>query len=106
MAHTTAPGGRVPVRPNIHHLPRGYRWDWHGRTWLACGGGVRLDKGARTEGPDRGPEEEVKSGQEAALVGGGQADGVGSQDCPSPRAHTFPPPPPGGAPAELAAHGA
>ncbi len=102
MAHTTAPGGRVPVRPNIHHLPRCYRWDWHGRTWLACGGGVSLDKAARTEGLDWWPDEEITSGQESALVAGGHADVMVSHDCPSSVAHTFPRPPPEWAPADLA----
>src|SRR5258707_8163195 len=94
--------GRVPVRPNIHHLPRGYRWDWHGRTWLACGGGVSLDKAARTEGLDWWPEEEITSGQESALVAGDHADVMVSHDCPSSVAHTFPRPPPEWAPADLA----
>src|SRR5258708_19425267 len=68
MAHTTAQGGRVPVRPNIHHLPRGHRWDWHGRTWLACGGGVSLDKAARTQGLDWGPAEGVTPRPDPALL--------------------------------------
>lgn len=102
MARSTAPGGRVPVRPNIHHLPRGYRWYWHGRTWLACGGGVSLDRAGRTEGLDWWPDEEITSGQESALVAGGHADVIVSHDCPSSVAHTFPRPPPEWAPADLA----
>ncbi len=50
MADHTLADGRIAVRSNIFHLPRGHRWKWHGRTWLACGGGVSLDKAARTEG--------------------------------------------------------
>src|SRR5271166_3560249 len=33
--------GRLRLRPRVYHLPRGHRWAWHDRTWLACGGGVR-----------------------------------------------------------------
>jgi len=41
------PDGREQVAGRIWHLPRGYRWTWHGRTWLALGGGVSLDKAGR-----------------------------------------------------------
>ena len=52
LAAAIVPDGRNEIRPNILHLPRGYRWEWHGLTWLACGGGVSLDKAGRTEGID------------------------------------------------------
>jgi hypothetical protein len=71
-------------------LPRGHRWTWHGRTWLACGGGVSLDRAIRTEGRDWWPEEEITDEQEAVAVAGGHADVLISHDCPSGVAHTFP----------------
>ncbi len=74
MASGTVPGGRVAVRPNICHLPRGHRWQWRGRTWLACGGGVSLDKAGRTERVDWWPQEEITSGQEATQIAGGHAE--------------------------------
>lgn len=101
MARDTLPDGRVVVRPNIYHLPRGHRWQWHGRTWLACGGGVSLDKAGRVEGRDWWPQEEITSGQEAALIAGGHADVMVCHDCPSAVAHTFPRPPSWWAPADL-----
>jgi Calcineurin-like phosphoesterase len=101
MASSTGPGGRVAVRPNICHLPRGHRWEWHGRTWLACGGGVSLDKAARVEGRDWWPQEEITSGQEAAVIAGGHADVMVCHDCPSRVAHTFPRPPAWWDPADL-----
>ncbi len=61
--HQEIPGKPVHVTPRIWHLPRGYRWQWHGRTWLACGGGVSLDKVIRTEGVDWWPQEEITAGQ-------------------------------------------
>ena len=70
MASDILRDGRVEVRPNIFHLPRGYRWDWHGLTWLACGGGVSLDKAARTEGANWWREEEITGKQEAAIAAG------------------------------------
>jgi Calcineurin-like phosphoesterase len=64
------PDGRVTVVPRVRHLPRGYRWNWHGLTWLACGGAVSLDRAVRTEGVDWWPEEEITAGQEAAISSG------------------------------------
>src|SRR5260370_6409064 len=101
MAGDARPPGRVMVRPGIFHLPRGHRWQWHGRTWLACGGGVSLDRAARTEGTDWWPQEEITGEQESALVAGDHADVMVSHDCPSSVAHTFPRPPPEWAPADL-----
>jgi hypothetical protein len=102
LASDTAPDGRVAVRPNVFHLPRGHRWEWHGRTWLACGGGVSLDKAARNEGTDWWPEEEITSAQEAALTAAGHADVMVCHDCPSGVDHAFPRPPSWWAAADLA----
>src|SRR5689334_6930184 len=33
-ASATVQDGRIRVRNNIYHLPRGHRWAWHGRGWL------------------------------------------------------------------------
>jgi hypothetical protein len=87
------PDGRIPVRPGIFHLPRGHRWAWHGRRWLACGGGVSLDKACRREGSDWWPQEEITDEQERALVGGGVADVMVCHDCPAAVDHSFPRPP-------------
>ena len=96
------PAGRIPLRPNICHLPRGYRWDWHGRRWLACGGGVSLDQAVRRPGHDWWPQEEITAEQEAAIIGGGAADVMVYHDCPAGVPHSFPPPPPEWSPADLA----
>ena len=88
------PAGRIPLRPNIYHVPRGYRWDWHGRRWLACGGGVSLDQAVRRPGHDWWPQEEITGEQEAAIIGGGAADVMVCHDCPAGVPHSFPPPAP------------
>ena len=95
------PDGRIPVQGNIFHLPRGHRWQWHGRTWLACGGGVSLDKAARREGQDWWPQEEITDQQETAMVAAGHADVLVSHDCPAGVSHTFAPPPSWWSPADL-----
>jgi hypothetical protein len=95
-------GVRVQVAPGIFHLPRGHRWAWHGRTWLACGGGVSLDRATRTEGRDWWPQEEITPAQAAAITGGGRAEVLACHDCPSGVRHTFGRPPREWAPADLA----
>ena len=96
------PDGRVVVRPGLFHLPRGYRWTWHGLRWLGCGGAVSLDRAQRTEGVDWWPAEEISDAQEAAVIAGGHADVLVSHDCPAGVAHTFGRPPPEWDPADLA----
>ena len=78
---------------SIYWLPRGRRWEWHGRTWLALGGGVSLDKAIRTEGKNWWPEEEITLEQELRAITDGPADVMVTHDCPSGVTHTFPPPP-------------
>jgi Calcineurin-like phosphoesterase len=102
ITHSTVPDGRLAIRPNVYHLPRGYRWQWQDRTWLACGGGVSLDKAGRAEGIDWWPKEEITSGQEAALIAGGHADVMVCHDCPASVAHAFPQPPSWWEPTDLA----
>jgi Calcineurin-like phosphoesterase len=45
----TSPAGLsfVTGAKNIRAARRGYRWEWHGRTWLACGGAASPDRGYR-----------------------------------------------------------
>lgn len=102
MADRALPDGRVPVQPHIYHLPRGHRWGWHGRSWLACGGGVSLDRAVRRHGHDWWPQEEITDEQEAAIIADGQADVMVCHDCPATVTHSFPPPPPDWSRADLA----
>jgi hypothetical protein len=74
-------------------VPRGYRWTWHGRTWLALGGGVSLDKAIRKEGRDWWPEEEITGKEAARVIAGGHADVMVTHECPAGVTHSFPPPP-------------
>lgn len=78
---------------SITHLPRGWRWEWHGRTWLALGGAVSLDKAVRREGVSWWPEEEITGKQAEKVIADGPAEVLLSHDCPSGVVHTFPPPP-------------
>jgi hypothetical protein len=95
------PDGRSQVRERIWHLPRGHRWRWHDRTWLALGGAVSLDRAGRTAGRDWWPEEEITVQQAGAVMAAGPADVMVTHECPAGIDHTFPPPPPEWAAADL-----
>jgi hypothetical protein len=85
--------GRVRIRDRITWMPRGHRWQWHGRTWLAVGGAVSPDRATRTEGRNWWPGEEITDEQEAAVIAAGPADVLVSHDCPAGVIHSFPDPP-------------
>jgi hypothetical protein len=95
------PDGRERVTDRIWHLPRGYRWSWHGREWLALGGGVSLDRAGRTPGLDWWPEEEITRAQAAAVIDAGPAAVMVTHECPAGVEHDFPPPPSWWAAADL-----
>jgi hypothetical protein len=75
--------GARPVRPGLWHLPRGLRWTWHGRTWLALGGATSLDRPARRPGVSWWPEEAITFAEAAAAFAGGPADVMLTHDCPA-----------------------
>jgi hypothetical protein len=87
------PDGKGRVTEHIWHLPRGHRWHWHGRTWLALGGAVSLDRAARTSGRDWWPDEEITQRQAEATAAQGPADVMVTHECPAGVEHHFPPPP-------------
>lgn len=66
----------------IRWLPRGTRWTWHDRTWLALGGAVSLDRKQRREGVSWFPEEEITDEQELAVMMDGHADVMAVHECP------------------------
>jgi hypothetical protein len=95
------PDGRAQVTARIWHLPRGHRWRWHGRDWLALGGAVSLDRAGRAEGIDWWPEEEITRPQARSVIEAGPADVMVTHECPAGIKHAFPPPPSWWSPADL-----
>jgi hypothetical protein len=85
--------GRGIVRPNLLHLPRGHRWKWGDRSWLALGGAASIDKAVRTEGKDWWPEEELTRAQADAAIASGPADVMVCHDYPAKVVHSFGPRP-------------
>ncbi len=85
--------GRRVFRPHIFALPRGHRWTWYGRTWLALGGAVSIDRADRIEGRTWWPEEEITDAEADAVIAAGHADVMITHDCPSSVVHAFGPTP-------------
>jgi hypothetical protein len=72
----------LPNLDRIRYLPRGTRWKWAGRTWLAVGGAASVDRLLRTEGVSWWPDEEITPAQADAIIAAGSADVLLSHDCP------------------------
>lgn len=77
------PSGTRWVRPGIRHLPRGFRWQWHGKTWLALGGATSLDRLRRRELVDWWPQEAITWPQAERAIAGGQVDFMVTHDAPA-----------------------
>lgn len=81
---------RYPIRGNglrqltdrIWHLPRGFRWDWAGRRFLALGGAHSVDRPWRTPQVSWWPQETITTAEAEHAIAGGVADVLLSHDCP------------------------
>lgn len=84
------------VRPHIIHLPRGFRWTWNGKTWMALGGAHSVDSLIRKLGVNVWEEERLSEDDVTRAVAGGAVDIVAAHDCPNkvyvpyPVSNTFP----------------
>lgn len=58
-SYPLAEDGTRTVRSHIHHLPRGFRWEWNTIRYMAMGGAYSVDRKWRTEGFSWFPEEEI-----------------------------------------------
>lgn len=66
----------------IRHLPRGHRWSWWGKTWMAIGGGVSVDKKWRRPNIDWFPEETLTPAQFEHILRPGDVDIIVAHDAP------------------------
>lgn len=67
----------------LWHLPRGFRWEWHGVRFLALGGAYSVDRAWGLENHDWFPEETITITDAYNAVKGGKADVMLTHDCPS-----------------------
>lgn len=75
--------GLRPIRGQITHIPRGFRWTWHGQVWLALGGATSVDRLWRTAGHDWWQQESLTEADVEAAVAVGRADVMVCHDCPA-----------------------
>jgi hypothetical protein len=75
--------GLREVSDHVWHLPRGFRWQWAGRTWLALGGAHSVDRLYRHVGESWWPEETITDEQARKVIADGPADVLISHDCPA-----------------------
>jgi hypothetical protein len=76
-----APPGNDTLNP-ITYLPRGYRWKWWGKTWMAVGGGVSMDRLWRVPNESWWAEETLTDEQVDYCCRAGSVDVIVAHDCP------------------------
>lgn len=67
----------------VTYLPRGHRWQWWGKTWMAVGGAVSVDKMRRTPTMSWWPEEELTDADISHACRPGSVDIIVAHDCPT-----------------------
>jgi hypothetical protein len=84
----------VAVAPRVWHLPRGMRWSWQGRTWLALGGAASPDRALRQRFGWGWFPQEVISAEDADRACRGPADVMVTHEAPAgaPVRYLDPPP--------------
>lgn len=70
------------LRPRVWHLPRGFRWEWLGVTFLALGGAHSVDRRYLNAGRTWWPEETITLRQAMEVTEAGHADVMITHDCP------------------------
>lgn len=79
----------VQNRPHVFYVPRGYRWEWEGVSYVAIGGAFSIDMDDRLEQEALGaprlwfPTEMVTEGQMELASRGGRVDVVIAHDVPT-----------------------
>jgi predicted phosphodiesterase len=68
--------------PRIIHLPRGFRWQWHGKTWMSVGGAHSVDRLQRTPDKSWWDAEHLTEEQIEFASRPGEVHVLVSHDCP------------------------
>lgn len=80
--------GMRKITNTIWHLPRGFRWRWHGKVWMALGGAHSVDRLQRSPGRSWWPREflsaeEVEYAQRDDPEFGSKVDVMVCHDAPA-----------------------
>jgi len=82
LKSTVSQPGPLALTDHITYLPRGTRWQWGNRTWIAIGGATSVDRHYRTEGVNWFPGEFMTQEQQDSIIAAGHADIVVAHDAP------------------------
>lgn len=74
--------GLREISDRIWHLPRGFRWSWHGQVWMALGGAHSVDRSWRVEGKSWWPREFLSYAEIEHAKRAGRVDVMVTHDCP------------------------
>ncbi len=72
----------IAVRDHISMLPRGFRWELGGRSFVALGSAPSVNRGLLTEGVDWWPTEVLREEHVQATIAGGHAEVMLTHDSP------------------------
>ncbi|CAG7845069.1 hypothetical protein USB125703_01326 [Pseudoclavibacter triregionum] len=78
-----AEDGTRPLSRHVLHLPRGLRWTWRGRSWLALGGAHSVDRMSREPGVSWWPQERLTEEDVRRVSEPGHADVLVCHDPPA-----------------------
>ena len=80
----------IAVTDHVSMLPRGYRWELGGRSFVALGSAPSVNRHLLTEGVDWWPTEVLREEHVAATIAGGHAEVMLTHDSPG-RPYCTPP---------------
>lgn len=84
-----AEDGLRRVRDRIFHLPRGFRWNWDGISFLALGGAASIDKKFRREGHSWWRQEQIDDEDIRVSIYDGIVDVMLTHDSPASAPNTI-----------------
>lgn len=74
---------------DVVHLPRGFRWEWLGTTFMAAGGAASINRSSLTPGDDWFWQETITAAEAEAMCAGGKVDVLLTHDRPAGYSHVF-----------------
>lgn len=74
--------GLRQITPSIFHIPRGFRWEWHGKVWMGVGGAASVDRHWRKPGVSWWPGEYLTEDDVIFAAREGRVDYIVSHDVP------------------------
>lgn len=75
--------GTRHITDRVFHLPRGFRWEWLGNTFMALGGAISPDKEGRVPYREWWPDEALSFADISHATRPGNVDIMITHDCPA-----------------------